>query len=185
MSTTYCRHIRANGTRCRSIALARTTRCYWHRDLYQRHRALQLPDSIPEAHRNLDLLKSDPLMAQYYGVDLHGPIEFNFPPLEDRESIQVSLSMVLNALGRNRLEPKRAGAMLYTLQVASTNAARLQPEPYGVVSDTVHDELGHELAPDEDPQEITDANNFIRDFEAGLIDESGNDIDPNAKHTDE
>lgn len=158
MSTNYCRHIRANGTRCRSLALGGGTLCFWHRDLQQRHRvidpAAELPAHIPEHHRNLAMLKSNPILSDYYGLNLNAPAEFDFPPLEDRESIQVALSMVLNALGRNRLEPKRAGAMLYTLQVASTNAAGLHPNPSNVIRNTVADESGRQIAPDEDPEEV-------------------------------
>jgi len=161
MSTNYCRHIRASGTRCRSLALAGGTLCFWHRDLHHRHRVIDpvatLPAHIPDHHRNLALLKRDPILSEYYGVNLNAPAEFDFPPLEDRESIQIALSMVLNALGRNRLEPKRAGVMLYTLQVASANAASLEQNPANVIRHTVCDESGHHIAPDEDPQEVSDA----------------------------
>ena len=46
-------------------------------------------------------------------------------PLEDRESIQVALSVVINALATGNLESKRATALLYGLQIASANSAKL------------------------------------------------------------
>jgi hypothetical protein len=90
------------------------------------------------------------------------------PELEDRESIQVALSMLISALGRNRLDPKRATAMLYGLQVASANAVKLNIEPGAnqVVCSTVLDPAGQELAPDEDPQEITEFNEWLAAYEA-------------------
>jgi hypothetical protein len=49
--------------------------------------------------------------------------------LEDPESIQLALSMVINALATSSLDTKRATALLYGLQLASLNAARLCPKP--------------------------------------------------------
>lgn len=46
--------------------------------------------------------------------------------LEDPESIQLTLSVVINALAVGSIEIKRASALLYGLQLASANAARLQ-----------------------------------------------------------
>jgi len=175
MPTEYCRHIRANGTRCRSFALSGHNLCYWHQDISARHRALNpanivLPQSIPEQHRNIALLQSDPLMAQYYGLkdQLHGPIEISFPALEDRESIQVAVSMLVSALGKNRLDSKRAATILYGLQVASGNVSKLTYNASQVVRETVLDESGSELAPDEDPEEIVEHEKFMEELEAEL-----------------
>jgi hypothetical protein len=51
-------------------------------------------------------------------------------PLEDRESVQVALSLVINALATGQLETKRATALLYGLQLASINSANLNLKPY-------------------------------------------------------
>lgn len=45
-------------------------------------------------------------------------------PLEDRTSVQMAISTVLNALAAGRLEQSRATALLYGLQLASTNCIR-------------------------------------------------------------
>jgi hypothetical protein len=50
--------------------------------------------------------------------------------LEDRESVQVALSVVINALATGQLDIKRATALLYGLQLASNNARGLRTEPY-------------------------------------------------------
>jgi len=43
------------------------------------------------------------------------------PVLEDRTAIQIVLSDVLRALGANLLDTKRAGLLLYGLQIAASN----------------------------------------------------------------
>jgi hypothetical protein len=50
--------------------------------------------------------------------------------LEDRESVQVALSVVINALASGNLDIKRATALLYGLQLASNNARGLHLEPF-------------------------------------------------------
>ena len=83
-----------------------------------------------------------------------GPIALDFPPLEDRESIQLALSMLITAMAQNRIEPKRATTLLYGLQVASANARglRLQPSRSSIVRETVMDDSGIAIAPDEDSE---------------------------------
>ena len=49
---------------------------------------------------------------------------------ETRESVQLALSLVINALATGQLETKRATALLYGLQLASMNAARPSTRPY-------------------------------------------------------
>ena len=53
----------------------------------------------------------------------------DLPPLEDVESIQVSISLLIAALARNRITAKRAAVLLYGLQLASTNARSITIEP--------------------------------------------------------
>jgi hypothetical protein len=154
MPTEICRYIRANGTRCGSPALREQPLCYFHTRDQQRRRALD-PEPEPAVLHPMqldrDAMQRDPLLVQYFSQST-GPVELDFPALEDRESIQVALSMLLSALGRNRLDTKRAGMMLYGLQVASANAKTLTSSP-ATVRDTVTDETGRELAPDEDPED--------------------------------
>lgn len=146
MATEYCRHIRPNGTRCNSYALTGQLRCYWHTSLQQRHLALAPPDTSLQPP----------------------PLELDFPELEDRASIQLALSMLLGALARNRIDPKRAGPILYGLQVASSNVLNLHNQQEHLVRTSSLDEHGHPVAPDEDPEEITETQLFIEDFENEL-----------------
>ena len=53
------------------------------------------------------------------------------PVLEDADSVQVALMEILRLLMRQKLDPKRAGLLLYGLQTASANLKRTAFEPAG------------------------------------------------------
>jgi hypothetical protein len=110
MQLTLCRHIKTNGTRCQAPSLIGGTWCYFHHRLHQRHTAFRPTGAargylIPGQHIELSAL-------------------------EDRESVQVALSVVINALATGQLDIKRATALLYGLQLASNNARGLQTKPF-------------------------------------------------------
>jgi hypothetical protein len=110
MQLSLCRHIKTNGTRCKAPSLTDGLWCYFHHRLHQRHTAFRPTEAtrgylIPGQHIELT-------------------------PLEDRESVQVALSVVINALATGQLDIKRATALLYGLQLASNNARGLHTEPY-------------------------------------------------------
>ena len=110
MQFALCQHIRTNGLRCKSPALDRTTYCYFHNRLHQRHAAFR-PQG--EAARYVISGQHVQLLA-----------------LEDRESVQTALSVVINALALGQLETRRATALLYGLQLAAMNTAKLNTQPY-------------------------------------------------------
>jgi len=178
MSTQICRHIHTNGARCGSLALNEKVFCYFHQDADRRHRTINPPVKIPAlVHpippEHLDRIQHEPLLAEYYGLgQIHGPLVLDFPSLEDRESIQLALSMLITAMAQSRIDPKRATSLLYGLQVASSNARHLNYEPSRsiIVRETVLSDNGLPIAPDEDPEsEITSQfllDSFLRQEEA-------------------
>ena len=110
MQYELCRHIKTNGLQCKAGALTEGLWCYFHHRLHQRHTAFRPTQAtrgylVPGQHIELTAL-------------------------EDRESVQVALSVVINALATGQLDIKRATALLYGLQLASNNAASLQTTPY-------------------------------------------------------
>ena len=128
MEFDLCRHIRTNGTRCGSPALRDKDYCFFHSRLAQHHTGFR--------HT-----------AETRGYLIPGQhIQLN--PLEDRDSIQVALSVVINALATGQLDIKRATAILYGLQLASNNAVRLDLDPYplDVVRTAEQTPDGQELA---------------------------------------
>jgi hypothetical protein len=193
MPTTYCRHILANGRRCCSPALRGKAFCYFHTSVNESHRALNAapPDPTstiihplnPDARDGRNAQR-EPLLAQYFNVP-PPPLALDFPPLENREAIQVALSMLISALAANRLDPTRASTILYGLQVASANARDLTRGEDKVVRDTVLDESGHHLALDEDPEEITSWNQYVSELESDDEDEDEDDEDEDEEEEDE
>jgi hypothetical protein len=124
METAICRHIKTNGRRCKSPSLGLSAFCYFHSRLHRRHK--NLVESAPVLlENNSNPTTSATGQSQY----LPDPLELDLPPLEDVESIQVSISLLIAALARNRIDSKRAAVLLYGLQLASTNARSITIEP--------------------------------------------------------
>jgi hypothetical protein len=129
MEATICRHIKTNGRRCKSPSLGLSAFCYFHSRLHRRHRNLvESSSALVETHPNpASTTSGAPQYLPDYATQ--HPIELDLPPLEDVESIQVSISLLIAALARNRITAKRAAVLLYGLQLASTNARSITIEP--------------------------------------------------------
>ena len=110
MQYQLCRHIRTNGLQCQAPSLREATYCYFHTRLHQRHSTFR-----PQGDA-----------ARYVIAGQH----IQLVPLEDRESVQTALSVVINALALGQLETQRATALLYGLQLAAMNSAKLNTQPY-------------------------------------------------------
>jgi hypothetical protein len=104
-----CRHIKTNGLQCRAVALAESNFCYFHHRLHARqtnYRPNDLTRPYFEAGRDIEL-----------------------GAIEDRESVQFALSVVINAIATNRIDTRRATALLYGLQLASYNSVNINIAP--------------------------------------------------------
>jgi hypothetical protein len=124
METVICRHIKTNGRRCKSPSLGLSAFCYFHSRLHRRHK--NLLENAPALLENNSNPTSSATGQPQYHPD---PLELELPPLEDAESIQVSISLLVAALARNRIDSKRAAVLLYGLQLASSNARSITIEP--------------------------------------------------------
>jgi hypothetical protein len=117
-----CRHIFTDGHRCGSICLRNEPFCYYHHTTRK-----PAPRKTFGSHASFDL-----------------------PLPEDRSAIQASIGIILQRIASNDLDPKRAGLLLYGLQIASLNLPKQQHEdkeaPEQVQEITNHPELGT-LAP--------------------------------------
>ena len=108
-----------NGSRCHSPALKGMPYCYFHQRL---HRLAAGHSRAPEE-----------------------PITLPF--MEDRSAVQIALAQVLNALGSARLDPRRAGLLLYGLQIAAQNVKQNHALlPAASVHSITHSSDGEELA---------------------------------------
>jgi hypothetical protein len=119
-----CRHIFTDGHRCGSICLRGEPFCYYHHTTRK-----------PAPRQTLGSRAS-----------------FDLPLPEDRSAIQASIGIILQKIASNDLDPKRAGLLLYGLQIASLNLPKqaLRDEedaPEQVQEITTHPELGT-LAPE-------------------------------------
>ena len=92
-----CRHIFAAGNRCGSPTLRNEDFCYYHHNTHK-----PAPKNRPLA-----------------------PLEFDLPIPEDRAAIQQTLAQVMRRIATNQIDPRRAGLLLYGLQLA----ASILPKP--------------------------------------------------------
>jgi hypothetical protein len=117
-----CRHIKTNGLRCQSPAMHTSAYCYFHTRMIK---AAKTPVSFMDT--------------------------IQLPPLEDRASILLAITQVLNALLGSRIDDRRARVLLYALQIASQNLKGIEKEqdkePPETVREVEHTEDGEDLAP--------------------------------------
>ena len=93
-----CRHIFTDGHRCGSICLRNEPFCYYHHTTRK-----------PAPRQSLGRRAS-----------------FDLPLPEDRSAIQSAIGQILQRIASNDLDPRRAGLLLYGLQIASLNLPKPQ-----------------------------------------------------------
>ena len=101
MQVDLCRHIKTNGLQCRGIALDGSVFCYFHNKLHRSH----------QLYRNKTYFQPE-LISHTLFLEL--------PATEDRASIQLAISEIVTAVAKYAMDPKRAGILLYALQIASS-----------------------------------------------------------------
>jgi hypothetical protein len=168
-----CRHVKPSGGLCSSPALSESNWCYFHKRLHERQTARQAAqaeafgrprtldgrfvETLNETHNEthnetLDsgavLVGASPSGAPAPSVGTWENAPLDLPPFEDAASIQLALIDVAQALAANRLDTKRAGLLLYALQVASANTKHLSLPSSGVRTITYTND-GLPLAPQE------------------------------------
>jgi hypothetical protein len=119
-----CRHIKTNGHRCQSPAILSSVFCYYHRYFLRSHEAASAPKAPPLR----------PETVQYLLDNGQNPAQFapspaiSYPPLEDAESIQISISLLFAAIAARQIDSAQARNLLYALQLASFNVRALPPD---------------------------------------------------------
>jgi hypothetical protein len=93
-----CMHIMVDGAHCGSPAMRRARFCYFHKRQRERHITL----SAERAR------------------DTH-TLPFTLPDLADADSIQLSLTQIMNLLAAGEIEPETASLLFYALQIATDN----------------------------------------------------------------
>jgi hypothetical protein len=127
-----CRHIKTDGLRCQSPALAGQSLCFFHARLHRDHRpaltAQKIVNSWQEGIADAMIgCGDDPMqIARAYPKQN----EFNFPPLEDAHSIQYAASMLFHAIAQGHLHLARARILLTVLRIANSSHRRVAESPH-------------------------------------------------------
>lgn len=162
-----CRYIKTGGVRCGAIALTEKQFCFWHNKV-NRHHAEAIPSHFRPKHyfpeNDVKYRRTHELEDELYsGTRANGPTAEELPPLEDAESIQLAISMVLASIADFRVDTKRANLMLYALRLAMMNERRIRPAAENSVTDMVINEFGVEMAA---PQLVEPPNEVVISTEA-------------------
>jgi hypothetical protein len=131
MGYMICRHIMPGGRKCDAPALRDMPYCFFHLKLHQKLHNRRAEAKAETATTPVDA-------------------EFIVPDIEDRISIQLAISEVIQALASNKITFQRAGRLFYGLQLAAQAVEHTRNEYTGysvrAVSTT---ENGDELGPEE------------------------------------
>ena len=98
-----CQHIKMSGDRCRASALRDQRFCRFHNCC-------------------------GPVQVDVSPSAAEPAAPFFLPVLEDATSIQATITQICEHLLHRRLDAKKAGVLLYAMQVASSNLARLSED---------------------------------------------------------
>ena len=121
--TPECRHIKTSGGKCGSPALRDQPWCYFHARQRERTAERRTTPVVPLSHA--------------------------LSNLEDRSAIQHAITHVIMALADYQIDTKRAGILLYGLQLASTNAKDTeQIVSSESIAELTRTEEGEEMAPE-------------------------------------
>jgi hypothetical protein len=157
-----CRHVRPSSDRCNAAAIKGNHWCYFHARLHEQQ-AQQAKRIAQEAERRSRDASRQPRLpngtfapseetidggahavssaiqpgAPVPSVETRHqpePLPFRLTAVEDSASIQLALIEVLQSLAAHQLDPKRAGLLLYGLQVASANAKNVHVDANSIRS---------------------------------------------------
>ena len=194
-----CRHVRTGSDRCHAAAIKGGHWCFFHARLHDQqaqrvareaqrrsqHRLTdgtfappeETPKRIPESiiDQGIYPVKAgdhrEPAALNSHGSAYAGTasLALQLPDVEDSASIQLALIEVIHALAANQLDPRRAGLLLYGLQVAAANAKNVQVHANSIRSISYTKE-GIPLATQEHGWDVEDIEEADREAE-----EEGND----------
>ena len=144
-----CRHIKPNGLRCDSPALKQAHFCYFHSKIH-----------TVGAEPNLK----------------YGPMLLPAP--EGSAAVMLSIAKINDALLSGRIDTKRAGLLLYSMQIASQHLESHDPSDVDQTIETMTiAPNGDELAPEEIVEEEDDDEEDDDNAEEGDDDDEGDSDD--------
>lgn len=152
-----CRHILTDGHRCGSPCLRQEDFCYYHHTTRR---------PAPPAGQILPSCQT-----------------FDLPIPDDRAAIQLSIGEVLRRIAAGEIDPRRAGLLLYGLQIASMNLPRparatvAPPTGAPVEELTLHPEHGP-LAPEAELLPPPHIKTLVEIMDEKWIEEGWDDLQP-------
>ena len=108
-----CHHVSTSGIQCGSPAAGNLRFCYFHQ-------------------------QSRSTAFKYYAEAPFVALEEDLPFFEDAHSIQIAIRQIASLLMQQKIEPKVAGLLLYSIQLALLNLKELKaekPHPAQIVAD--------------------------------------------------
>ena len=126
-----CRHIKPDGRRCGSPSLRGENFCYYH------HTGRRAGPRQPQVTTTTARKSST--------FQLPSPAD-----LAEPSGVALALGLILHKIAHNEIDPRRAGLLLYGLQIASINLRRNHtPQPETLyIEDITFDEDLNPLAPE-------------------------------------
>ncbi len=119
-----CRHIMTDGNKCHAMALREKPYCFFHMRVHRVVAESKKPSKAKDRK-----------------------FEFAFP--DSQVSIQLSIFQLLNAIGSSQIDPKRAGQLLYCLQIATQNVGHNPVEiPFRGVACVTQSPDGEDMGPE-------------------------------------
>ncbi len=100
-----CRHIKPDGRRCGSPSLRGEHFCYYH------HTGRRAGPRQPQVNTAMARKSST--------FQLPSPAD-----LSEHSGVALALGLILHKIAHNEIDPRRAGLLLYGLQIASTHSKR-------------------------------------------------------------
>lgn len=142
MSLPTCTFVKTNGVVCKGLAVKGRDRCHFHQDNAEIAHAIKLATT----YRRGDLMKFHLSNTAFCKVPGNNEVfddtsaalfaNLELPPIEDANSINQLINIIVRALTQQAIPARNAGLILYALQIASGNLDRLRAPmpPYDQVS---------------------------------------------------
>jgi len=126
-----CRHILVNGKKCAAVALLKSPWCFFHHRVYRQRAESQRRSQIVSAQAEgpAESQASDRICVPVRPPSAPAALGIDLPHIEDTSSVQLAINNVLHAIAADRVDTKRAGLLLYGLQIALSAVAAQERHP--------------------------------------------------------
>ena len=156
-----CAHIRANGMRCRAVAMNNTRYCYYHGRAYQRHRIQNIVFDALRHDMNNNPAKTKN-SAHWDDHSAHLFSSLNLPVIEDASTLAVVYNALIQATLLQQISERRAATVHRMLRSFAVLLEPLKDERWDTdefkksIVDSDPDPLPHPYAPQCTMQDVVE-----------------------------